>query len=652
MGAAMDVSRRRSSSINGDEDWNGKTIHGYLVMGKLSQNTLRCSKYGITYALRIIRETEQDVEYFRSTQDVQHRNLSSIVEIFREFGHVFLATAWEGDDSRQYLTLQTAPQTVSLILSVCKYLKSRCKIRSCNLKPNNISITREGIIRLHDWYLTPDPPGGCNDHIGLAEWIHLSIFGKMPTKAHLRGVCPSYVSFITSLMNTDDISSHEWLKTKCPAKLGSRSNYSKKTHHTPLDFIRTPEELRLLMMHVMLVELHKGVYTDKYIDLFKFNNLYAKALAHVNDSVPSQKEFDSVLSTATTPLSAVVVNGFDTAQYDIETVWASEGGRSLNEDRCVTYRNLSSYLQLPGSDYACGVFDGHGGLEAAQYCVQFLIPSIRTSPHYPSDMKMAMTEGFKKVHRDFSQVADVIAVDAGTTATTVFITNGTLHVANLGDSGAILCRNNSPISLTECHRPDQALEKEAVMSYGGEIVQVGGFSRVEGMVSVTRSIGDRPCKEYLRRDPHVTTMELTPQDDFIVLATDGLWDVMSAEEVVEYVTQCKGEVDAAAQGQKSQLMSPMECRESFSSKFTRDSDQNELERSSSVASVNSLRRAMAAHCSRNDLRATGSTSSAASVSFDDYQILAEAVVAEAKERGSKDDITVMILILNVDTLHS
>jgi hypothetical protein len=56
-----------------------------------------------------------------------------------------------------------------------------------------------------------------------------------------------------------------------------------------------------------------------------------------------------------------------------------------------------------------------------------------------------------------------------------------------------------------------------------------------GMIVVTRSLGDHNMKDYLSNEPHVEAVELTSDDDLLVLACDGVWDVIQDQEAIDLI---------------------------------------------------------------------------------------------------------------------
>jgi serine/threonine protein phosphatase PrpC len=117
-----------------------------------------------------------------------------------------------------------------------------------------------------------------------------------------------------------------------------------------------------------------------------------------------------------------------------------------------------------------------------------------------------------------------------------------LVVANAGDSRAVLCRRGEAIDLSRDHKPTDEDERARIMKAGGFVSE----GRVNGSLALSRAIGDleyKRSKTLPARDQIVTAYpELTEQtiadgDEFIVIACDGIWDVLSSQQCVDYVRE-------------------------------------------------------------------------------------------------------------------
>lgn len=123
----------------------------------------------------------------------------------------------------------------------------------------------------------------------------------------------------------------------------------------------------------------------------------------------------------------------------------------------------------------------------------------------------------------------------------------TIIAANVGDSRAVLSRNGTAWDLTRDHKPNDPDEKARIESVGGKVIWCGdvdssgepifetGIYRVNGNLALSRAIGDRAEKPAVSAEPEIISVLVKETDDFFILATDGLWDVMSSQESVDLV---------------------------------------------------------------------------------------------------------------------
>lgn len=138
---------------------------------------------------------------------------------------------------------------------------------------------------------------------------------------------------------------------------------------------------------------------------------------------------------------------------------------------------------------------------------------------------------------------DVPGMDSGCTAVVVLIVDNQVFIANAGDSRAVLCRDALAKDLSEDHKPEDEKEKERIVKAGGEVTPDG---RVNGGLNLSRALGDHSYKQtaslslkeqMITALPDVETLTLTPADEFIVIACDGIWNSLSSQEVVDFVRE-------------------------------------------------------------------------------------------------------------------
>lgn len=134
-------------------------------------------------------------------------------------------------------------------------------------------------------------------------------------------------------------------------------------------------------------------------------------------------------------------------------------------------------------------------------------------------------------------------VTAGCTAVVALRVGRTLYVANAGDSRGVLCRAGKAVALSEDHKPQSDVELERITKVGGFVNQAG---RVNGNLNLSRSIGDlkykqlvnvTPQEQMITADPDITTTVLENEDEFMILACDGIWDILSNQDAVDFVRE-------------------------------------------------------------------------------------------------------------------
>uniref|UniRef100_J3M990 protein-serine/threonine phosphatase n=2 Tax=Oryza brachyantha TaxID=4533 RepID=J3M990_ORYBR len=123
----------------------------------------------------------------------------------------------------------------------------------------------------------------------------------------------------------------------------------------------------------------------------------------------------------------------------------------------------------------------------------------------------------------------VTAENVGSTAVVALVCSSHVVVANCGDSRIVLCRGKEPVHLSIDHKPDRKDERARIEALGGKVIQWNGY-RVSGILAMSRSIGDRYLKPFVIPKPEVTVVPRAKDDDCLILASDGLWDVVSNEE--------------------------------------------------------------------------------------------------------------------------
>lgn len=214
--------------------------------------------------------------------------------------------------------------------------------------------------------------------------------------------------------------------------------------------------------------------------------------------------------------------------------WSHRGRRNYMEDRFVIEHigsmNKNTENSKPISLIA--VFDGHGGSAASQFCSDWISSYIRKrNEHFPENLGLAMKTAFTKVDSDFVGSGHF----DGTTACACAVVGKKVICCNAGDSRAIIVkRDGSAVDLSKDHKPDRDDETKRINDLGGRVIHWGRW-RVEGVLAVSRSIGDAKLKPYVTAEPDTVEHEIDEDDMFLVVASDGVWDTMTSDLVAKFV---------------------------------------------------------------------------------------------------------------------
>ncbi|XP_044469427.1 probable protein phosphatase 2C 47 [Mangifera indica] len=220
--------------------------------------------------------------------------------------------------------------------------------------------------------------------------------------------------------------------------------------------------------------------------------------------------------------------------------YSEKGPKQYMEDEFICVDNLlehlpsSSNFPSPASFY--GVFDGHGGIDAATFTKTNILKFIVEDDHFPACIKKAVKSAFAKADH---ALADAKSLDrsSGTTAVTALMSDRIMLIANAGDSRAVLGKRGRAIELSKDHKPNVTSERLRIEKLGGVIID--GY--LNGQLSVARALGDWHIKGTkgsncpLSSEPELEEIILTEEDEFLILGCDGLWDVMSSQCAVTMV---------------------------------------------------------------------------------------------------------------------
>jgi len=188
------------------------------------------------------------------------------------------------------------------------------------------------------------------------------------------------------------------------------------------------------------------------------------------------------------------------------------------------------------------VFDGHAGKECSTELTR-IFPKL-FAHHWVNQnkdrKKLDITQIWLDVYRDVDEQLKKYE-DEGSTATTIIVWRAAdskryLQCANVGDSTAYICRDGRPLLLSQDHKPSSLIERKRIEVMGVQLEP--NQTRLNGL-AVSRAFGDHFAKSVvcgIVADPYMcSVIELTPKDTRVILASDGLWDVIDCQRAFELI---------------------------------------------------------------------------------------------------------------------
>ncbi|XP_074281678.1 putative protein phosphatase 2C 8 [Silene latifolia] len=190
-----------------------------------------------------------------------------------------------------------------------------------------------------------------------------------------------------------------------------------------------------------------------------------------------------------------------------------------------------------------GVYDGHGGSHVAEACKDrmHVILSEEMGETDTWQWEEAFERCFERMDKEVGvgggRIEEVEEMTVGSTVVVAVVNEDVVVVANCGDSRAVICRAGVAVPLSFDHKPDRPDELARIEAAGGRVINWNGH-RVLGVLATSRSIGDHYLKPYVSSTPEITISERTEADEFLILASDGLWDVITNEVACNVVRRC------------------------------------------------------------------------------------------------------------------
>ncbi|XP_076288974.1 protein phosphatase 1B isoform X2 [Lasioglossum baleicum] len=222
-------------------------------------------------------------------------------------------------------------------------------------------------------------------------------------------------------------------------------------------------------------------------------------------------------------------------------VSSMQGWRTEMEDAHRAIIGLNDSL----SDWSYfAVFDGHAGALASAHSAEHLLECIiQTEEFKAEDVIKGIYSGFLRFDNEMRDLPEMSSGTdkSGSTAVCAFISPKNIYIANCGDSRAVLCQAGCPVFSTRDHKPVLPAEKERIQNAGGSVM----IQRVNGALAVSRALGDYeyknlkdrgPCEQLVSPEPEISVLDRDYEhDEFLVLACDGIWDVMHNEDLCNFI---------------------------------------------------------------------------------------------------------------------
>ncbi|KAJ1303186.1 hypothetical protein OPQ81_011385 [Rhizoctonia solani] len=220
-----------------------------------------------------------------------------------------------------------------------------------------------------------------------------------------------------------------------------------------------------------------------------------------------------------------------------------QGWRISMEDAHATVLKLDS--QTNNAFFA--VFDGHGGSTIAKYAGSHVHERLKADAGYQrKDYKSALKRAFLGTDDDLRADPAFFHDPSGCTAVAALLTEDKILVANAGDSRSVMSVKGVVKELSFDHKPQNPSESSRITAAGGYVE----YNRVNGNLALSRAIGDfefkqnyaiQPEEQIVTANPDIIEHDITEEDEFVVLACDGIWDCLTSQQVVDCVRRLVAE---------------------------------------------------------------------------------------------------------------
>ncbi|KAL9238353.1 hypothetical protein vseg_012785 [Gypsophila vaccaria] len=209
--------------------------------------------------------------------------------------------------------------------------------------------------------------------------------------------------------------------------------------------------------------------------------------------------------------------------------------------------HVAKFVNVRGHELGLfAIYDGHLGDSVPAYLQKHLFANILKEEDFWSDPNRSISKAYETTDQAILNHNPDLGRGGSTAVTAVLVDGKKLWVANVGDSRAVLSRNGHAIQMSTDHEPNT--ERGSIEDRGGFVSNMpGDVARVNGQLAVSRAFGDKNLKTHLRSDPDIKYSDINADTDILILASDGLWKVMTNQEAVDIAKKIKDPLKAAKQ---------------------------------------------------------------------------------------------------------
>ncbi|XP_013591007.1 PREDICTED: probable protein phosphatase 2C 17 [Brassica oleracea var. oleracea] len=212
--------------------------------------------------------------------------------------------------------------------------------------------------------------------------------------------------------------------------------------------------------------------------------------------------------------------------------------------------HVSKLINVEGNELGLfAIFDGHKGDQVAAYLQKHLFSNILKDGEFLVDPRRTIVKAYENTDKEILSDTSSDLWSGGSTAVTAILINGkVMWIANVGDSRAIVSRRGKATQISVDHDPNTDAERSMIESKGGFVTnRPGDVARVNGILAVSRTFGDKDLKAFMNREPDIKDVKIDSHTEILILASDGISKVMANQEAVDIALKFKDPKKAAKQ---------------------------------------------------------------------------------------------------------